>query len=69
MSETGHGADPRTARSLRLPRATAPAPAAAVTPPTRRGAPMLWTIGFLVTFTFGGLTGVILASPPMDFHV
>jgi cytochrome c oxidase subunit 1 len=31
--------------------------------------PMLWTIGFLVTFTFGGLTGVILASPPMDFHV
>ncbi|MFG2830499.1 cbb3-type cytochrome c oxidase subunit I, partial [Streptomyces sp. NPDC048434] len=31
--------------------------------------PMLWTIGFLITFTFGGLTGVILASPPMDFHV
>ncbi|MER7661503.1 cytochrome c oxidase subunit I [Streptomyces sp. NPDC096193] len=31
--------------------------------------PMLWTIGFLVTFLFGGLTGVILASPPMDFHV
>ena len=31
--------------------------------------PMLWTIGFLVTFIFGGLTGVILASPPMDFHV
>ncbi|GAA3080353.1 hypothetical protein GCM10020254_25880 [Streptomyces goshikiensis] len=37
MSETGHGADPRTARSMRPPRATAPAPAAAVTPPTRRG--------------------------------
>lgn len=37
MSETGHGADPRTARSMCPPRATAPAPAAAVTPPTRRG--------------------------------
>jgi cytochrome c oxidase subunit 1 len=31
--------------------------------------PMLWSIGFLVTFLFGGLTGVILASPPLDFHV
>ncbi len=31
--------------------------------------PMLWTMGFLVTFLFGGLTGVILASPPLDFHV
>ena len=32
-------------------------------------APMLFIIGFMVTFLFGGLTGVILASPPLDFHV
>jgi cytochrome c oxidase subunit I len=31
--------------------------------------PMLFTIGFLVTFLFGGLTGIILASPPLDFAV
>jgi cytochrome c oxidase subunit 1 len=31
--------------------------------------PMLWAIFFLVTFLFGGLTGVLLASPPIDFHV
>ncbi|MFW6597065.1 cytochrome c oxidase subunit I [Propionibacteriaceae bacterium Y2011] len=31
--------------------------------------PMLWTIGFLTTFLFGGLTGVILASPPLDFQI
>ncbi|GAA3414207.1 hypothetical protein GCM10018952_33860 [Streptosporangium vulgare] len=31
--------------------------------------PMLFAIGFLVTFLFGGLTGVIMASPPLDFHV
>ncbi|KIH96685.1 cytochrome C oxidase subunit I [Streptomonospora alba] len=31
--------------------------------------PMLFTVGFLVTFLFGGLTGVLLASPPIDFHV
>ncbi|WP_405488783.1 cytochrome c oxidase subunit I [Nocardia sp. NBC_00511] len=31
--------------------------------------PMLWSVGFIVTFLFGGLSGVILASPPLDFHV
>jgi cytochrome c oxidase subunit 1 len=31
--------------------------------------PMLFSIGFMVTFLLGGLTGVLLASPPIDFHV
>jgi len=31
--------------------------------------PMMFAIGFLVTFLFGGLSGVLLASPPIDFHV
>ncbi|QSE87779.1 cytochrome c oxidase subunit I (plasmid) [Rhodococcus pseudokoreensis] len=31
--------------------------------------PMLFSIGFLITFLFGGLSGVILASPPLDWQV
>jgi cytochrome c oxidase subunit 1 len=31
--------------------------------------PMLFAIGFLLTFLIGGLSGVMLASPPLDFHV
>jgi cytochrome o ubiquinol oxidase subunit 1 len=29
--------------------------------------PMLWSLGFLVTFVIGGMTGVLLAVPPADF--
>ncbi|MFF8714590.1 cytochrome c oxidase subunit I [Streptomyces sp. NPDC015184] len=31
--------------------------------------PMLWALGFLVTFLLGGLSGVLVASPPLDFHL
>ncbi len=31
--------------------------------------PMLFSLGFLTTFLLGGVTGVILASPALDFHV
>jgi cytochrome o ubiquinol oxidase subunit 1 len=31
--------------------------------------PILWTIGFMVTFVLGGLTGVLLAVPPVDWTV
>ena len=33
----------------------------------RLTAPMLWSIGFMVTFVIGGMTGVLLAVPPVDF--
>jgi cytochrome o ubiquinol oxidase subunit 1 len=29
--------------------------------------PLLWSIGFTVTFIIGGMTGVLLAVPPADF--
>ena len=31
--------------------------------------PMMWTIGFLVTFTIGGMTGVLMAVPGVDFQL
>jgi cytochrome o ubiquinol oxidase subunit 1 len=30
---------------------------------------MLWAVGFIVTFVIGGLTGVLLAVPPVDFVI
>jgi cytochrome o ubiquinol oxidase subunit I len=30
-------------------------------------AAMMWSIGFMVTFALGGMTGVLLAVPPADF--
>ncbi|MDA8296032.1 MAG: cytochrome c oxidase subunit I [Actinomycetota bacterium] len=30
---------------------------------------MLFAVGFLIVFLFGGVTGVLLASPPVDFYV
>jgi cytochrome o ubiquinol oxidase subunit 1 len=29
--------------------------------------PVLWTIGFMLTFTIGGMTGVLMSIPPVDF--
>ncbi len=33
----------------------------------RYSSPVLWAIGFMVTFVIGGMTGVLLAVPPADF--
>ncbi len=31
--------------------------------------PMYWFIGFVTTFIFGGMAGILMASPPADFQV
>ena len=31
--------------------------------------PVLWSIGFMVTFVIGGMTGVLMAVPPVDFQL
>ncbi|MDY5785811.1 cbb3-type cytochrome c oxidase subunit I, partial [Corynebacterium sp.] len=31
--------------------------------------PMIFCMGFMVTFLFGGMTGIMLASPALDFHL
>ena len=31
--------------------------------------PVLWSVGFMVTFVIGGMTGVLLAVPPVDFQL
>lgn len=31
--------------------------------------PMLWFLGFISTFTFGGMAGVLLATPPVDYQI
>ena len=33
----------------------------------RLASPMYWTLGFIVTFVIGGMTGVLLAVPPVDY--
>jgi cytochrome o ubiquinol oxidase subunit 1 len=33
----------------------------------RMASPMYWTIGFIVTFAIGGMTGVLLAIAPVDY--
>jgi len=35
----------------------------------RFATPMLWFMGFVVTFTIGGVTGVLQAVPPIDFQI
>ncbi|HYZ23813.1 MAG TPA: cytochrome o ubiquinol oxidase subunit I [Rhodopila sp.] len=35
----------------------------------RYATPMLWSVGFIITFVIGGVTGVLLAVPPADFEL
>jgi cytochrome o ubiquinol oxidase subunit I len=35
----------------------------------RYSVPMLWSIGFMLSFLVGGMTGVLLANPPADFQL
>jgi cytochrome o ubiquinol oxidase subunit 1 len=35
----------------------------------RFSVPVLWSIGFIVTFVIGGMTGVLMAVPPADFQL
>ena len=35
----------------------------------RMDTPMLYSVGFLVTFMLGGITGIIIALPPVNFYV
>jgi cytochrome o ubiquinol oxidase subunit I len=35
----------------------------------RLSVPVLWSIGFMVTFVIGGMTGVLMAVPPADFQL
>jgi cytochrome c oxidase subunit I len=34
----------------------------------RLATPMLWCLGFMANFLIGGITGVMIASPPFDYH-
>jgi heme/copper-type cytochrome/quinol oxidase subunit 1 len=34
----------------------------------RLSTPMLWCIGFMINFLIGGITGVMIASPPFDYQ-
>src|SRR6266436_2755272 len=35
----------------------------------RFSVPILWSLGFMVTFVIGGMTGVLMAVPPADFQL